>query len=99
MSTVLHCVHCRYDWHQTASHVTVAVYAKKYDPERSYLEVRLYLLTCNVTVLPTQLSPVRLVIHLVFPAENNNTFHLDIQLKGVVEVTIFSPSSPPLLLG
>ena len=29
---------------------------------------------------------MRLVIHLVFPAENNNTFHLDIQLKGVVEV-------------
>jgi len=63
-------VQCRYDWHQTATHVTVAVYAKKYDPERSYVE----------------LSPVRLVIHLVFPADNNNTFSLDLELKGVVEV-------------
>ena len=36
-------VSSRYDWHQTATHVTVAVYAKKYDPETSYLEVRLLL--------------------------------------------------------
>jgi len=63
-------VSCRYDWHQTASHVTVAVYAKKYDPHKSFVE----------------LSPVRLVIHLVFPAENNNTFSLDLELKGVIEV-------------
>jgi len=63
-------VQCRYDWHQTATHVTVAVYAKKYDPKRSYVS----------------LSPVRLVIHLVFPAENDNTFTLDLDLKGVVEV-------------
>jgi cysteine/histidine-rich domain-containing protein len=63
-------VKCRYDWHQTATNVTVAVYAKKYDPNRSYVE----------------LSPVRLVIHLVFPAEGNNTFTLDLELKGVVEV-------------
>jgi len=63
-------VQCRYDWHQTATHVTVAVYAKKYDPKRSYVD----------------LSPVRLAIHLVFPAENDNTFSLDLELKGVVEV-------------
>merc|ERR1712004_864164 len=61
---------CRYDWHQTATHVTTAVYAKKYDPQRSIVE----------------LSPVRLYIHLVFPAENDNTFTLDLELKGVVEV-------------
>jgi len=63
-------VQCRYDWHQTATHVTVAVYAKKYDPEKSYVEI----------------SPVRLAIYLVFPADNNNTFSLDLELKGVVEV-------------
>merc|ERR1719397_411121 len=61
---------CRYDWHQTATHVTTAVYAKKYDPARSVIE----------------LSPVRLYIHLVFPAENDNTFTLDLELKGVVDV-------------
>merc|ERR1712004_870162 len=33
-----------------------------------------------------ELSPVRLYIHLVFPAENDNTFTLDLELKGVVEV-------------
>ena len=32
------------------------------------------------------MSPVRLYIHLVFPAENDNTFTLDLELKGVVEV-------------
>ena len=30
---------CRYDWHQTASHVTVAVYAKKYCDTESYVEL------------------------------------------------------------
>merc|ERR1712037_207946 len=58
-------VECRYDWHQTATHVTTAVYAKKYDPSRSIIE----------------LSPVRLYIHLVFPAENDNTFTLDLEVK------------------
>ena len=33
-----------------------------------------------------ELSPVRLYIHLVFPAENDNTFTLDLELKGVVDV-------------
>jgi len=47
---------CRYDWHQTATHVTVAVYAKKYDPNVSFVEV----------------NPVRLVVHLHFPEENAN---------------------------
>ena len=30
---------CRYDWHQTATHITVTVYAKKYDFNVSYVEV------------------------------------------------------------
>ena len=42
----------------------------RYDPQRSVIE----------------LSPVRLYIHLIFPAENDNTFTLDIELKGVVDV-------------
>ena len=29
---------------------------------------------------------MRLYIHLVFPAENDNTFTLDLELKGVVDV-------------
>merc|ERR550532_580022 len=63
-------IKCRYDWHQTATHVTVAVYAKKYDPNMSYAE----------------LGPVRLVLHLHFPEENAN-FDLDLELKGIVEVS------------
>jgi len=47
-------VKCRYDWHQTATHITVAIYAKKYDPAKSFVE----------------LNPVRLVAHLFFPIEN-----------------------------
>ena len=47
----------------------MAVYAKKYDPVKSFVD----------------LSPVRLVAHLNFPAENTN-FDLDLELKGVVEV-------------
>jgi len=46
-------VECRYDWHQTATHVTVAIYAKKYDPAISYVEV----------------NPVRLRVHVYFPLE------------------------------
>jgi len=46
-------VECRYDWHQTATHVTIAIYGKKYDPEPSYVE----------------LSPVRMKCHIVYPEE------------------------------
>jgi len=46
-------VKCRYDWHQTASHVTLAVYAKSYDHKSVTLEV----------------SPVRLKFHVYFPQE------------------------------
>ena len=45
-------------------------FCSRYDPQRSVVE----------------LSPVRLYIHLVFPAENDNTFTLDLELKGVVDV-------------
>ena len=44
-------VNCRYDWHQTATTVTVAIYAKKIDPARSVVEI----------------NPVRLRVHLYFP--------------------------------
>lgn len=46
---------CRYDWHQTSSNVVVSVFAKKYDPDRSFVE----------------LNPVRLKVHLFFPEEQS----------------------------
>lgn len=46
-------VKCRYDWHQTATHVTIAVYAKNYDHKSVKLEV----------------SPVRLKFNVYFPQE------------------------------
>lgn len=46
-------VECRFDWHQTATHVVVAIYGKKYDPDTSYVE----------------LSPVRMKCHIVFPEQ------------------------------
>jgi len=46
-------VNCRYDWHQTATHVTVAIYAKKIDPSASYVEI----------------NPIRLKAHIYFPQE------------------------------
>jgi len=47
-------VECRYDMHQTATHVVVAVYAKQYDPAQSYVEV----------------NPIKLKVHIYFPKEN-----------------------------
>jgi len=49
-------VECRYDWHQTASHVVVAIYAKKYDPDSSYVDI----------------SSVRLKCHIVFPEQGGS---------------------------
>jgi len=46
-------VECRYDWHQTATHVTVAIYAKKYDPDISKIEIH----------------PIRLKVHVYFPEQ------------------------------
>jgi len=46
-------VECRYDWHQTASHVTVAIYGKKYDPDISKIEAH----------------GIRLKVHVYFPEQ------------------------------
>lgn len=46
-------VECRFDWHQTATHVVIAIYGKKYDPDMSYVE----------------LSPVRMKCHIVYPEQ------------------------------
>ena len=49
-------VTCRYDWHQVADKVTVAIYCKKYDPESSTIEI----------------NPVRLKVHVFFPEEGGS---------------------------
>ncbi|XP_069697977.1 cysteine and histidine-rich domain-containing protein morgana isoform X2 [Periplaneta americana] len=46
---------CRFDWHQTTSDVVVSVFAKKYAPDSSYVQV----------------NPVRLKVHLFFPEEES----------------------------
>ncbi|GLH11776.1 Cysteine and histidine-rich domain-containing protein [Gryllus bimaculatus] len=62
-------VACRFDWHQTATHVVVSVFAKKYDPNVSSVE----------------LNPIRLKVHLFFP-EEDSSFDLDVELRGIVDV-------------
>lgn len=49
-------IECRHDMHQTASHVVVAIYAKKYDPKISYIEV----------------NPIKLRVHIYFPLEKGS---------------------------
>lgn len=61
---------CRWDWHQTATNVVVAVYAKNYDYKKSFVK----------------LNPIRLIVKLVFPKENNAEFNMDIELRGIVDV-------------
>ncbi|KAK3877094.1 hypothetical protein Pcinc_018166 [Petrolisthes cinctipes] len=39
---------CRYDWHQTATHVCVAVYAKLCDPATTYVEANPIRLNMNI---------------------------------------------------
>lgn len=58
---------CRYDWHQTASNVVVAIYAKLYHYEKSFVKV----------------NPIRLNVSLVFPQQSDSTFNLDVELRGV----------------
>lgn len=63
-------VKCRWDWHQTATHVVVSVYAKMYDYKRSVVK----------------LNPIRLFVELVFPQQNDNKFTIDLELRGIVRV-------------
>lgn len=58
---------CRYDWHQTATNVVVAIYAKKYHYAQSLVEI----------------NPIRLHVNLVFPEQENARFDLDLELRGV----------------
>ncbi|KAI4458337.1 cysteine and histidine-rich domain-containing protein 1 [Holotrichia oblita] len=60
-------VQCRWDFHQTGTHVFVSIYAKNY--------------CCLSSVI--KLSPVHLYANLVFPQESGATFNIDIELNGV----------------
>ncbi|XP_037954901.1 cysteine and histidine-rich domain-containing protein-like [Teleopsis dalmanni] len=64
-------VKCRHDWHQTASNVIVSVYAKMYDYSQSTIEV----------------NPIRLHVNLVFPEQDNAIYNLDLELRGVIDVS------------
>ncbi|XP_013106544.2 cysteine and histidine-rich domain-containing protein morgana [Stomoxys calcitrans] len=64
-------VQCRYDWHQTATNVIVSIYAKKYHYAKSLLEV----------------NPIRLHALLIFPEQENAKFELDMELRGIIDVT------------
>lgn len=64
-------VSCRWDWHQTPSTVVVAIYAKNYDYKKSFVKV----------------SPVRLMIKLVFPQQANAEFNIDLELRGIIDVS------------
>lgn len=54
---------CRYDWHQTASHVCVAIYAKLCDPASTYVEV----------------NPIRLQANIVFGDANVFTLDVELR--------------------
>lgn len=64
-------INCRWDWHQTASNVVITVYAKAYDYEKSFVKV----------------NPVRISIKLVFPQQGNAEFNIDLELKGIINVS------------
>ena len=59
---------CRCDWMQTATHVVVNIYCKKYDP-------------CNEKLTYVEVNPVRLRVRIHFP--NGGTYSSDIELRGV----------------
>ncbi|XP_056634186.1 cysteine and histidine-rich domain-containing protein morgana [Diorhabda sublineata] len=63
-------VQCRWDFHQTGSHVVVSIYAKEYNPAESVVK----------------LNPIRMYAKLVFPLQSNAMFLLDVELKGIVNV-------------
>lgn len=62
---------CRWDWHQTPATVVVVVYAKNYDYKRSFVKI----------------NPVRLIVKLVFPQQGNAEFNIDLELRGVIDVS------------
>ncbi|KAG5868212.1 hypothetical protein JTB14_015996 [Gonioctena quinquepunctata] len=69
---------CRWDFHQTSSHVITSIYAKQYCPNESFVK----------------LNPIRLYVKMVFPQQENAAFVLDVELRGIVnveasEVTMF----------
>lgn len=64
-------VNCRWDWHQTPSTVVVAIYAKQYNYKQSFVKV----------------SPVRLIVKLIFPKEDRAEFNIDLELRGVIDAT------------
>nr|XP_023028071.1 cysteine and histidine-rich domain-containing protein [Leptinotarsa decemlineata] len=71
-------VQCRWDFHQTGSHVILSIYAKQYCPTESVVK----------------LNPIRIYARLVFPQQANAFFLLDFELKGIInveasEVTMF----------
>ncbi|XP_031632872.1 cysteine and histidine-rich domain-containing protein [Contarinia nasturtii] len=63
-------VKCRYDWHQTASNIVIAIYAKMYHYDKSFIKV----------------NPIRLNVCLVFPQQNDAEFKLDLELRGIISV-------------
>lgn len=69
-------IKCRWDWHQTPDTVVVSIYAKKYDPFRSFVK----------------LNPIRLHTKLVFPEEGDKAFELDLELRGIIKVEQCSAS-------
>lgn len=62
---------CRWDWHQTPSNVVVAIYAKGYDYSKSFVKI----------------NPVRLAVKIVFNHEQKGEFNIDLELKGIVDVS------------
>ncbi|XP_036323788.1 cysteine and histidine-rich domain-containing protein [Rhagoletis pomonella] len=64
-------VNCRYDWHQTPTHVIVSIYAKKYHYRLSKVEV----------------NPIRLHVNLVFPEQEDAQFDLELELRGIIDVS------------
>lgn len=64
-------VSCRWDWHQTPSTVVVTVYAKNYDYKKSFVKI----------------SPVRLIVKMIFPQQNNAEFNIDLELRGIIDIT------------
>ncbi|XP_066597950.1 cysteine and histidine-rich domain-containing protein morgana [Prorops nasuta] len=71
-------IHCRMDWHQTATFVVISVYAKKYQPNQSFVK----------------LNPIHLTVDLFF-LEENSRYNLDLELRGVVNVSESSVNMLP----